>query len=313
MITFFTTAKPFVGHSAIIQRNALKSWTLVHPNAEVILFGDDEGAASVARELGLRHEAHTEKNELGTNRVNYIFNRAQQIARHDYLCYSNCDIIFLPDLTQALERVKERHSRFLAVGRRWDANVRQPIDFSAQDWTAKVRGIALTENNQRPGWFIDYFVFSREFFGPDLPPLLIGRAAWDNWMVWKGIASGNPVVDVSRAVVAIHQNHDYLHHPQGEAGVYDGEEAKLNFRLAGGWKHMRTIADAPLILTSSRLRSNWKRLGNKFRRNPTLPWYSDVLSYVWYPVWFRLLDITRPLRSALGLRSKIPQKPREKP
>ena len=45
MLTFFTTAKPFRGHNAIIQRNALKSWTLLRPDVEVILFGDDEGAA----------------------------------------------------------------------------------------------------------------------------------------------------------------------------------------------------------------------------------------------------------------------------
>jgi hypothetical protein len=31
MLTFFTTAKPFRGHHGIIQRNALKSWTLLHP------------------------------------------------------------------------------------------------------------------------------------------------------------------------------------------------------------------------------------------------------------------------------------------
>ena len=48
MLTFFTTAKPFKGHSAIIQRNALKSWTLLDPDIEVILFGDEEGAAEVA-------------------------------------------------------------------------------------------------------------------------------------------------------------------------------------------------------------------------------------------------------------------------
>jgi len=55
MITFFTTAKPFTGHDGVIQRNALKSWTLATPDAEVILFGDEEGAAETARELGIKH------------------------------------------------------------------------------------------------------------------------------------------------------------------------------------------------------------------------------------------------------------------
>jgi hypothetical protein len=57
MITFFTTAKPFTGHNGVIQRNALKSWKLAAPKAEVILFGDEEGAVEAAQELGIRHVA----------------------------------------------------------------------------------------------------------------------------------------------------------------------------------------------------------------------------------------------------------------
>ena len=79
MLTFFTTAKPFKGHSGIIQRNALKSWTLVHPDAEVILFGNDEGAAGVAKELRIRHEPHTEKNEAG--RIDGLYVRASASNR----------------------------------------------------------------------------------------------------------------------------------------------------------------------------------------------------------------------------------------
>jgi hypothetical protein len=103
MLTLFTTAKPFEGHSGIIQRNALKSWKLLHSDVEVILFGDDPGSAEIARELGLRHEPFVERNSFGTKRLDYIFGRAQELARHDFLCYCNCDIILLPEFCQALE------------------------------------------------------------------------------------------------------------------------------------------------------------------------------------------------------------------
>src|SRR5208283_2512691 len=93
MLTLFTTAKPFTGHSAVIQRNALESWKRLHPDAEVILFGDDAGAAEICREMGLRHEPAIERRENGTKRLRSIFGRAQEIARHDILCYANCDII----------------------------------------------------------------------------------------------------------------------------------------------------------------------------------------------------------------------------
>gem|GEM_PF-7001836 len=48
MLTLFTTAKPFEGHSGVIQRNTLKSWKLLHPDIEIILFGDDAGGAEIA-------------------------------------------------------------------------------------------------------------------------------------------------------------------------------------------------------------------------------------------------------------------------
>src|SRR6202047_4451945 len=105
MLTLFTTGKAFTGRSGVIQRNALKSWTLLHPDVEVILFGDDAGAAETARELGLRHEPRVERNRFGSKRLDYLFARAQELARHEVLCYSNCDIILLTDFCGALERV----------------------------------------------------------------------------------------------------------------------------------------------------------------------------------------------------------------
>lgn len=301
MLTFFTTGKRFLGHIGVIQRNALKSWTQVHPDAEVILFGDDEGAEDVARELGIRHEAHTEKNAAGSNRVDYMFARAQRIARHDVLCYSNCDIIFLQDFRQALERVLAAHKEFLMVGRRWDVDITQRRDFANPDWQKQLRNLAFLKGKQRTPDWIDYFVFSKGLF-KDLPPLVVGRVFWDHWMVWKALQMKKPVVDVSRAVVALHQNHDYRHHPLRKHGVWQGEEATANHKIAGGWNHLRTITDATERLTTKGLEANAGRhmaAGRRYMRQA-----GRVLLYrVAQPAWFAFLDLTRPVRDALGLRA----------
>src|ERR1700739_783200 len=105
MLTLFTTAKPFKGHSGVIQRNALKSWTLLHPEVEVILFGDEEGAAEVCAALGLRHEPHVDRHESGFKYIGNIFDEAQKMARHDVLCYVNCDILLGADFVDAVKRV----------------------------------------------------------------------------------------------------------------------------------------------------------------------------------------------------------------
>ena len=39
MITLFTLPKPFVGHIGMIQRNAIQSWTRLHPDIDILMFG----------------------------------------------------------------------------------------------------------------------------------------------------------------------------------------------------------------------------------------------------------------------------------
>ena len=80
MLSLFTTAKPFRGHSGIIQCNALKSWTLLDPDIEIILFGDDEGAAEVCAEYGLGHEPHLERHERGVKRVKRLIIEVRRLS-----------------------------------------------------------------------------------------------------------------------------------------------------------------------------------------------------------------------------------------
>lgn len=311
MITLFSTAKPFKGHSAVIQRNAMQSWKCLHPDIEIILFGGDEGAAEVCTEFGLRHEPHVERTEFGANRIDYMFAKAQEIARHSSLCFLNCDIVLLQDFCQAIEGLKRVRPQFLGIGRRWDTPITQPIDFSSPSWEEEVRQKVLSTGHQQTEWFIDYFAFSRGFFGLDLPPLAVGRIYWDNWMIWKGCSSRKPVVDLSPVVIAVHQNHDYAHHPLGKEGVWGGEEAERNFQLAGGWDHLRNIADATEVFSASGIRSNRKRHWLSAKRG-VAKIGRFVLYKVCNPLWLFFLGITRPLRGALGLRAASARHPRGK-
>jgi hypothetical protein len=312
MLTLFTTAKPFVGHSGVIQRNALKSWTRLGADVEVILFGDEEGAAETAQELGLRHEPVAECNERGTKRVDYLFRRAQKIARHEVLCYCNCDILLMEDFRRAVERVAGAREKFLMVGRRWDVNVAAALDFARTDWQVRVRELAMKAARRRGPEWIDYFVFTRGLYGGEMPKLVLGRVHWDNWLVWKALNAGGAVVDASREVIAAHQNHDYGYHPWGKQGVWNDEEAGSNYRLAGGWRHLRTIADAREMLDGARLRANPRRYWTAARRN-VLQAGRALRHQVWEPAWFWALGITRPLRAAAGWRElEMLQRSREK-
>jgi len=65
---------------------------------------------------------------------------------------------------------------------------------------------------------LDYFIFPCGLFR-DIPPFAVGRPAWDNWLVYKARSLGLPVIDATKMVTAIHQNHAYSHHPMGKEGA----------------------------------------------------------------------------------------------
>ena len=255
MLTFLTSPKPFRGHIGVIQRNAIQSWKLVHPDSEVILFGGEEGTEEAARELGVRFAPQVKRNSYGTPYLASILDDGRELTSNPLLSYINCDIILLSDFRAALERVAAMNSSFLMSGQRWDTDVTEALDFSRQDWEASLRERALTANHQRAPRWIDYFVFSRNLFAQQTPPLVIGRAGFDNWMMWYARAAGARVIDASQVVVAIHQNHDYAHHPEGEKGIYQGEEARQNFAHMSGGKYA-TLENATHRLTPNGLRPN---------------------------------------------------------
>ena len=240
-ISIFTVPKPFRGHIGRIQRNAIASWTHLEPTPEIILFGDEEGTESVAREFGARHIPQLDRNEYGTPLLDSIFARAQKEATHPILAYLNADILLTRDFPLAVSAVAAKLPQFLMLGRRWDADINQLLDFSP-NWDVKllqqIRQTGTLANHEAK----DYFVFPKSLFGA-IPQFAIGRGYWDTWMVEAALARGYPVVDASLVAPAIHQNHPYTHLQGGKNAAYYGEEAQRNKTL-GNIREEGTIAHA---------------------------------------------------------------------
>ena len=236
-----------------------------------------------------------ERNKFGTKRLDYIFRRAQELARHDFVCYCNCDIILLPEFCAALKRVADAHAQFLMVGCRWDTDITEAIDFDVPDWARATKALAKEHGVQQPGYSVDYFAFRRGFYA-SIPPLVIGRIWWDHWLVWKARQQGAAVVDASELVTAVHQNHTYGYHPAGARGVWTDEQAAENYRLAGGRWHLFTIDDATHILREHGEATNPGRFWAPYWR---------YLRPRCIPIWFAILDATRPVRKLFGLRQPV--------
>jgi len=86
-----------------------------------------------------------------------------------------------------------------------------------------------------------------------MPPFAIGRAGWDNWMIFQARENDWLVVDATADLMIIHQNHDYSHLPGG-VPHYDLEETKINADLGGGMHHMYMTLDANHEIVNGKVR-----------------------------------------------------------
>lgn len=264
-LTLFSAPKPFTDpHIRTIQRNAIQSWLRL-PDVQIILIGDEAGLAETAAEFGLLHLPEVRCNAQGTPLVSSIFELARQSAQASLMAYVNADIILFADFVEAALRAAARPGQFLMVGQRWDLDVTAPLDF-APGWESALRQKAQSSGRLHPPAGSDYFVFPRGAFA-DLPDFAIGRAGWDNWMIYKARREGWPVIDGTPSVFVIHQNHDYSHLPGG-LPHYKQPETFENIRLAGGRAVTRfTLADVTHRLESERLQPvplSWKRVLRAF-------------------------------------------------
>jgi hypothetical protein len=281
MLTLFSCPKPFLAPAAIIQRNALQSWKRLQPGVEIILMGDDEGTSHVANEFGVRHIPDVARNASGTPLISSLFEKAQGQATHERMCYVNADILLMSDFVRAIQRVILEMPKSLMVGRRWNLDVKEPLDFSA-GWETRLTREISRRGKLAPHFAIDYFVFPKGILG-EIPPFAVGRPAWDNWVLYQARCKNIPVVDLTKAVTVIHQNHDYSHHPGGWAGAMKGEESKRNIQLAGEVGHAHSLLDAGYCLT---------RKGVKRR---VTPFYSPFYLYQRFVRFSESHRLLRPL------------------
>jgi len=256
MLTIFTVPKPFKGHISVIQKNAIKSWTLLKPSCEIILFGDEEGVEETAQELGLCHIKDIAKNEYGTPLLSDVFTKAHREARNGILCYVNTDIILLQDFIVAIEVLRIlKEEAYLMVGQRWDVDIGVPWDFSEEHWQEKLHEYLRNQAKLHPPAGSDYFVFPRDYFG-SIPPFAVGRAGWDNWMIYNARSNKIPVIDATAVTTVIHQNHDYSHVKQNIGNTYENPESARNREIIGDINRIYTLKDANLLLTSKGLTRN---------------------------------------------------------
>ena len=97
------------------------------------------------------------------------------------------------------------------VGHRWDMDVDKTINFDNKIDHNLFWERVKTDSNKHACTGIDYFVYKKNQWG-EIPDFVIGRPGYDNWLIWKARRNLIPVIDASKEILAVHQNHGYNFH-----------------------------------------------------------------------------------------------------
>jgi hypothetical protein len=286
LLTIITSVKPFVDpHIINLQRNAFQSWKELGPDVDIVVVGEEIGLAEVCQEMNLRRAPAIRRNRGGTPLVSSIYELGRQASTTPLLAYINADIVVLPDFLEGARKAFEQYEKFLIIGQRWDLEVTAPINFSTGWQKTLWRQVEMNgKHHRRVG--SDYFIFPRTCF-TDIPDLTVGRAFWDNWMIFWARHNHWPTIDASDGIQIIHQNHDYSHLPQG-LSHHKHPDTFENVRLGGGSRTTFMLDDADRRLTPSGIvpfPMTWKKFWREVEIFPLVTLHSYPLAQAAYALF----------------------------
>jgi hypothetical protein len=302
VLTLFSTPKPFRGHVSTIQRNAIRSWTLLDPRPEIVLLGNDEGVAEICAELHLQHLPEVERSPYGTPLLNSLFGHAERASENRLMCYVNADIVLMNDFLPTVEAVDRAFPEmpFLMIGRKRNVAISELLDFTREDWEGDLRDLALRKGITGTA-DTDYLVFRRGLW-QDIPPFAIGRYFWTQWLIFSAFQSGAAVIDATACVTAIESAHDYRHVPSVQNGdILSSPEVRSNAALFRGCRYW-TTANATHVLTREGIEPQSavrKLLASIITLDHTLGLLAKSQRYVLLLPFLGLYRLIRPVPRAL--------------
>ena len=246
LLTLFTTFKNRRDRWRI-HWNVLKNWSLFQPKVRVILFNDrtDESLIHFAKELNWTVLSVPAKSVYGTPMLKQMFFTCQKhVPESLFYGYANGDILFDAGLTDTLQLVGsylDQLSQSLIIGRRTNFKVRGRRITSLQ----QVHKLAKTEGKLFRSDAEDYFLLAHNAFPwKAVPNIVIGRPAYDNFLVATARKYGVAVIDATRTLVALHQTGI-----DGDFAGHRNRDAHYNSRVIGRFDYSKGLTGTSQYLT----------------------------------------------------------------
>lgn len=206
LLTIFTSFKNATPRFQI-HSNVLHNWAQFMPQIVPVLFDSktDSELAKVALGLGWMVLPVPRKNQQGTPYLKEMYSTAKIVSESVFYGFCNGDLLFDQGLVATLKSITslldQLHTTMI-IGQRSNFYINNRELYSATNISriAKKEGKLFRLDAQ------DYFFMAHNTYPWDrVPNVVIGRPAYDNFLVATAIAAGVSVVDATRTLLALHQ------------------------------------------------------------------------------------------------------------
>ena len=208
ILTLFTT---WVDHPEknLVHQLTIRNWASLRPYVIPVVFTNDSTVARQCQIQGWEVRSITATAADGVPILKYMYLDVMTSYETKFYAYSNSDILYTSSLIETLVPVVEKFAAdidkshpLIIVGQR--TNVDNVTEVDSSTWirlcsVAKSRGTLFRQDAQ------DYFITTKAYPWRDIPPLVIGRRAYDNWLVYNALREDYIVIDATGTLLAVHQ------------------------------------------------------------------------------------------------------------
>ncbi|XP_033735980.1 uncharacterized protein LOC117324302 [Pecten maximus] len=204
ILTLFTSWKD-EKHVQEVHKKTLANWSRFLPKFNLVMFTNDSVVSAQAKDYGWTTYPIMHHAAGGAPVLKTMFQTVISNINSTFYGYANSDILFTDALSDSLyliaEKFKSPTSVFISGIRTNVMNVslKEAASFPNIAAAATVRGKLFEIHSA------DYFLTTKWFPWADIPPLVIGRRAYDNYIISHARKIKATVIDATETIPAIHQ------------------------------------------------------------------------------------------------------------
>ena len=208
IVTLFTSWGPSNDtEKDLIHNITLQNWVRLKPKINIVLFSNDSKVVEIGKHFGIAVLPIVHFAGGGAPVLRTMFQTVQREYASSYLYgYVNSDILFTGGLIESLEHVlyvTDMSVPLFMTGRRTNVENLTPTEANS---SASLHKVAKTRGGLFGANAEDYFITNKAFPWGDIANVVIGRLAYDNWLVAHARCAIDAVmIELSDTVLALHQ------------------------------------------------------------------------------------------------------------